>query len=141
MDKKSILFHVTEQELSPSNSDYCHISKIDEYEDNSIDEIIIQDLCDYLTESDIPNLLSKIFQKLNSNGNLYIQASDLKQLCIAVTFGMVDENIIKKVLYPNKKSIRNMSDILKYLKDLDFRISNKKYINVFEYYIKAYKYE
>ena len=135
----SILFHVSEQELMPTNSTYCHVSDIDTHKDESIDEIVYQDLCDHFIAEDVPAILKKAYEKLAPNGSLHIQGSDLRQIGIAIAFNMISEDIIKSVLYPNKKSIHNMSEILAILKDIGFRISVKKYINVFEYYIKAYK--
>jgi len=136
---KSVFFHVTEQELRPSESSYENISKINEYKDNSLESIILQDTCDYLIREDVPVLIKKICGKLISGGKLYIQGSDFKQLCVAVTFDMMPETTIMKVLYPDKKSIHNMGEILKYLKDNDMSIVLKKYINIFEYYIEAVK--
>lgn len=135
----SILFHVSEQELLPTQSTYAHISEIKNYQDNSIEEILYQDLCDYFEEEHVDNILSMSFDKIKPGGYLHIQGSDLRQLCIAVAFNMVDQDIVKRVLYPNKKSIHNMSAILDKLKTIGFQIKQKKYINVFEYYIKAYK--
>lgn len=135
----SVLFHVSEQELMPTNSAYCHVSEIDTHKDDSIQEIVYQDLCDYFIAEDVPAILNKAYNKLISGGSLHIQGSDLRQVGIAIAFNMISEDVIKSVLYPNKKSIHNMSEILAILKDTGFKISVKKYINVFEYYIKAYK--
>lgn len=135
----SILFHVSDQELSPTQSTYDNIVNIDNYEDSSIKEILYQDLCDYCTEEEVDVLLEKAYNKLMNSGVLHIQGSDFRQLGIAITFNMVDESILKRVMYPNKKSIHTMSEILNKLKPLGFKISHKKYINIFEYYIKCYK--
>jgi|APGre2960657404_1045060.scaffolds.fasta_scaffold00249_8 predicted SAM-dependent methyltransferase len=136
---KSILFHVSDQELMPTKSAYAHISDIDKYEDNSLDEILYQDLCDFFISDDATTLLQKAYQKLNHGGSIFIQGSDLRQLCMAVSFNMIDQDIVKKVLYPNKKSIHLISEMLDMLKRVGFIIDIKKYINVFEYYIKASK--
>lgn len=136
---KSILFHISDQELSPTQSTYDHISNIDTYEDNSIKEILYQDLCDYCIDEEIDVILKKAYDKLDKSGNLHIQGSDFRQLGIAITFNMVDEQILKKVMYPNKKSIHTMSEMLEKLKSIGFKVSHKKYINIFEYYIKCYK--
>lgn len=138
-NKKSIFFHVTEQELQPSNSSYEHIDNLNNYESESLESVILQDTCDYFIAEDVPVLLSKICSKIKKNGVLYIQSLDLKQLCIAVTFDMMQTETIKKIIYPDKKSIHNMGDILQYLKDQDMKITIKKYINIFEYYIEAIK--
>lgn len=133
------MFHVSEQELIPTQSKYAHISTIDTYDNNSLQNILYQDLCDYFTADDTQNILQKAYDKLSSGGTIHVQGTDLRQVSIAVTFNMIDENIIKNVLYPNKKSIHFLSDILSIMKNIGFKIQIKKYINVFEYYIKASK--
>lgn len=137
---KSILFHVSDQELMPSQSEYRHISEIDSYDDSSIQEIVYQDLCDFLKEDDAPDILKKAYDKLQTNGIIHIQGTDLKQLGVAIAFHSISEDIAKRVLYDNnKKSIRCLSDMISILKSLNFKIRIKKYINIFEYYIQAYK--
>ena len=136
---KSILFHLSDQELIPSQSEYVNIKDIETYDNNSIEEILYQDLCDYVTEDGMEALLSQAYSKLSKGGVLHIQGSDLKQLGIAIAFNLVNEDIIKKVLYPNKKSIHLMSEVLAILKNIGFNITAKKYIDVFEYYIRATK--
>lgn len=136
---KSILFHVADQELIPTQSVYVNIDDIDQYQDNSLSEILYQDLCDYFSVDETELLLSKAYDKLERGGVLHIQGSDLRQLGIAIAFNLVSEDIIKKVLYPNKKSIHTMSEILNMLKNIGYIIEIKKYINIFEYYIKVSK--
>ena len=136
---KSILFHISDQELIPTQSTYVPISNIDSYENNSINDILYQDLCDYFISTEVRTILQKAYDKLSIGGKFHIQGSDLKQLCTAITFNMIDENIIKAVLYPNKKSIHNLSEILEIMKDIGFIIESKRYINIFEYYIQASK--
>tara|TARA_Y100000385_G_C12982135_1_gene588906 strand:- start:514 stop:939 length:426 start_codon:yes stop_codon:yes gene_type:complete len=138
-NKKSVFFHVTEQELRPSNSSYENIDSLNDHESESLESVILQDTCDYFVAEDVPVILGKVCSKIKKDGILYIQSLDLKQLCIAVTFDMVAQETIKKVIYPDKKSIHNMGDILQYLKDQNMKITVKRYINIFEYYIEAIK--
>jgi len=139
MENLKIYFHVKDQELIPSNSTPDNITNIDSYEDDSITEVIVQNMCDYLFKTDVPLALQKIFQKMSKDAKLHIQGSDLKQLCSAYAFNMIEASLIKNSLYPYKQSIHNMSEILAYLQDIGFKIKIKKYINIFEYYIVAYK--
>lgn len=136
---KTIFFHVSDQELPPSDSKYDNITNVGNYEDNSISEVTIQNMCDYLKPIDVPLALEKIFQKMSHGSILHIQGSDLKQLGVAISFHMLDHSMIKDILYPDKQSIHNMSEILQYLTDIGFAIKVKKYINIIEYYIQAYK--
>jgi len=139
MDNQKIFFHVTDQELAPSDILYENIINIDNYQDNSIQEVTIQNMCDYLKEMDVPLAIQKIFQKISPGGRIYVQGSDLKQLCVALCFNMLDESMVKNILYPDKQSIHNMADVLSYLRGAGFKIEQKKYINIVEYSIIAYK--
>jgi hypothetical protein len=139
MDNQKIFFHVTDQELAPSDITYDNIVNIDNYQDNSIQEVVIQNMCDYLKRIDVPLAIQKIFQKISQGGRLYVQGSDLKQLCVAMCFSMIEDSIVENILYPDKQSIHNMSDILNYLRATGFKIEQKKYINIVEYSIVAYK--
>jgi len=96
-------------------------------------------MCDYLKEMDVPLAIQKIFQKISPGGRIYVQGSDLKQLCVALCFNMLDESMVKNILYPDKQSIHNMADVLSYLRGAGFKIEQKKYINIVEYSIIAYK--
>lgn len=138
MDKK-LFIHIDEQELTPINLDFDSISNIDKYDDDSISEISIQDLCDYVPEDQISQTLEKIVKKLQPNGVLHIQGTDLKQLGIAIAFNKVELRLIRNILYPSKKSIGTLGVMIELLKSLDMIIDNKKFINVFEYYICAKK--
>lgn len=136
---KSIFFHTSDQDLTPTQSTYCHISQADNYENGTLEEIVFQDLLDYFTEDKIENIINIAYTKLQNGGSLHIQGSDLRQLSIALVFNTINEELVKKILYPHKKSIHTISEILDMLKKVGFNIENKRYVNVFEYYIKAYK--
>lgn len=138
MDKK-IFLHIEEQELTPIDLKFEPISNIDSYEDNYFEEISIQDLLDYVVADNVSVTLEKIVSKLAPGGVLHIQGCDLKQIGIAIAFNKADQRLIKNVLYPNKKSIATMSNILELIKSLDLIVESKKYINIFEYYVRAKK--
>jgi len=140
MDKDKLIFlHAENQELKPVNSRLVAIKNLDNYEDNSMSDVTIQDLCDFFDSDKIPALIDKIYHKLSKDSILHIQGSDLKQLGIAIAFNKLPYSVIKKVLYGGKKSIHTMGDIITILEENNFKIINKRYTNVFEYYIKAYK--
>lgn len=138
MDKK-IFLHVDEQELAPINLDFVSISDIDKYEDNSIKEISIQDLLDYIPENDVSQTMDTIVSKLEPDGIIHIQGTDLKQLSIAVAFNKVESKLIRNILYPHKKSISTLRAVIELLKSLDMDIQEKKFVNIFEYYVSAKK--
>lgn len=136
---EKIYFHIDNQDFLPVGVKFEPINNIDKYNNNTIEYVIIQDLMDYYPKDDAMVLISAIKDKLVVGGLLSIQSIDLKQLCIAVTFNEINTDLVKDILYPNKKSIRSINDIQILLKNLGFEIETKKFINIFEYYILAKK--
>lgn len=136
---EKIYFHIDNQDFLPVGVKFEKINNIDKYENGILEYVLIQDLLDYYNKDDANVLLSVIKDKLKSGGLLSVQSLDLKQLCIAATFDEISIDFIKNMLYPNKKSIRIMNDIINLLQNMGFEIETKKYINIFEYYILAKK--
>lgn len=134
-----IYFHIDNQEFLPVGVKFEKINNIDNYDNDSLEYILIQDLLDYYQKDDASILISTLKDKLKSGGNLSVQSVDIKQLCIAVTFDEISQDFVKDILYPNKKSIRSINDMQTILKNSGFEIEIKKYINIFEYYILAKK--
>jgi len=129
-------FHVLDHELQPPNSNIDNITNIDKYDNNSIQNIYIQDLLDFLPAHEHSIIIDKVFDKLVHGGVVHIQAPDLKHLANAIVFNTVNVSLAKEILYPKKSSISTIYDILTLLKDR-FIIINKKYVSIFEYYITA----
>lgn len=137
--EEKILFHIIKPDMLPVGIKYEALMDIDKFEKDSISYILLQDLFDYLSHDKILPLLELCMTKLTPNGTISIQATDLKQLASSITFNEIDTNIAKKILYTNKQSIHTMSDIIKLMNVAGYNIINKKYINIFEYYIEATK--
>lgn len=133
----TIFFHSQQQELMPVNAKFDNISNLSRYQDNSIGKIIVQDLFDYLLVEDIHNLLPVIYKKLRPLGSLEIQSVDLKQLSLGVAFNDIRISLAQYLLYPHKKSIHTLPELIGMLGS--FVIDSKKYVNIFEYYILATK--
>jgi predicted SAM-dependent methyltransferase len=136
---EAIFFHITNPGLIPSGSKFDNISNILSYENDSIDHILLQDLLDYYSESEIDITLDLVKQKLKPSGLIDIQAVDLKRLGIAIAFEEIPLNFVQQLLYPNKKSIHTMYDIISILEKLEFKINIKKYVNNIEYHLSATK--
>ncbi len=138
----TIFFHIHKPDILPVGIKYEPYKNIDNYENNSIANITIQDLLDYIdTQYAIPTI-ELIHNKLEPNGTLVIQGTDLKQLASSLIFKEIDNDICKKILYShNKKSIHIMSDIIKILKTIGFDVQTNRYVNIFEYYISAQKHD
>jgi hypothetical protein len=136
---ETIFFHISDPGLTPNGSKFDNISNILSYEDDSIEHILLQDLLNYYTEHEVNITLELIKQKLKPSGSVEIQAVDIKRLGIAIAFEEIPLNFVKQLLYPNKKSIFTMYDIITMLEKLNFKINIKKYTNSIEYYISAIK--
>lgn len=132
---QTIFFHLTKQDLLPVGVKYDNISNIDKYEDNSIENILLQDLLDFYIEEETKDILNKICSKLAPDGKIIIQSIDAKLLSIAVAFGDINIGLMKQVLYPYKRSIHTMEEILSLSDSIDLKPELKRYINIFEYYI------
>jgi len=134
----NIFLHSIKPDMLPVDSVYVNINDFKNYND-TINDIIVQDLLDYLESDNIESVLQVIYEKLPDDGKLHIQATDLKQLAIAIAFKDIDIELSKKILYPYKKSISLLSDITKILENNKFKIEVSYYTNVFEYYIVCSK--
>lgn len=136
---KQIYLHIDNPKILPPETTFEYISNIEPYEDNSIDIIIVNDLFDFYETKNIKTILNIIKNKIKPGGKLIIQSVDLKQVSIAVAFNQISVEIVKHILYPFKKAIYTLYDIEKILIESGFEIQNKKYINIFEYYITVKK--
>ena len=131
----NIFFHVLEPDLVPKGTVFENIDNIDNYEENSIDNIITQDLFDYLVDDDCITILNKIKKILMPGGLVHLQGTDIKQLSIAVTFDQISTEHVKDILYPYKKNINTMAHIIQMVEACGFSVNLKKFMNVFEYYL------
>lgn len=134
-----IYLHIENPKILPPDTEFEHISNIDTHQDGSIDTIIIHDLLDLYENNNINTILNNIKTKIKPGGNLILQSIDLKQMSIAIAFNNIDLQIIKNLLYPFRKSIYTLHEIEKILIDHGFNIINKRYINLFEYYLVVQK--
>lgn len=139
-DIKSQLFiHLIKPEYLPVGTEFENVQNLDSILDGSCREIMINDLLDYLSYNNLNSVLDTIVQKLMNGGSLIIQSVDLYQLASSITFEDIDLHTSKIILYQNKKAIYTMYDIELELTNRGFSILEKKYINIFEYYIRAQK--
>jgi predicted SAM-dependent methyltransferase len=133
----TVFFHNYQQDLMPVGVSFDNLSNINNYQDQSIDKILIQDLLDYIVpEYKIPTLIS-LKNKLKIGGQIEIQSVDIKQLSLSVAFDDVTTELAKNLLYPSKKNIHTMKEIINDLISIGFTINIKKYANMIEYYILA----
>lgn len=136
---KKIFVHLLKPEYIPVGTEFINIQDIDKADDNSFTEIIINDLLDYVVYNDTGNILDTLIKKLSTNGIITIQSVDLYQLSCAVAFEDIDLDTCKLVLYQNKRGIYTLYDIQSELLNRKLEIIEKRYINIFEYYIRAQK--
>ena len=136
---QKIFLHLIKPTYLPVGFTYESIQNLSNLIDSSYEEIYIGDLLDYIDYNESMALLDLIKNKLNSGGAIIVQSSDLYALSSAVVFGDIDIQTSKLVIYNEKKSMYTMHEIETELKNRQLSIIEKKYINIFEYYIKAIK--
>lgn len=136
---KNMFFHISDQELMPVGVMFDNINNISNYDDDSIESILIQDLLDYYTDGSEKEILEKLIKKLKVGGIIEIQGVDIKKLGIGIAFNDINEKFTKNILYPYKKSIHSINEIEELLMSLDLSIENKKYVNAIEYFFIAKK--
>jgi hypothetical protein len=141
IENKNLFVHILEPEFLPIETVYVSISKLNEIPNSDIGNIFIGDTLDYIDYSEAANILDLVSEKMSTNNALIVQGADLFQLAVAISCHEIDEETAKEILYKHKKSIYNIYDIESELVNRKFKIVEKKYINIFEYYIKALKYE
>lgn len=132
------LFHIHEPASLPVGIKYDSIQNIDNYTSKSLDSIMIGDLLDYYESKYVKDVLDLIVDKLKNGGTLEIQGPDITELCISSASNKIDIDTIKSILY-SRKYIYTIYDIENLL--IKLNINQKKYINIFEYYISAQKHE
>ena len=135
----TIFLHVIKPDNLPVGIVFHNIVNIDTFAQDSLKHIIITDLLNYYADKEIFSILNLIYSKLVAGGQLEIQAPDIKQLGVAIASEEIEIDDVKEILYPLKKSIHSIYDIELMLKDIGGLIINKKYINIFEYYIVIQK--
>jgi hypothetical protein len=99
------------------------------------------DLLDYVNDEKIKDLVLDITQKLKTDGQLFIQATDSKNLAFALVYGQINNDIYKNIIYgTNKKNTHTMGEIKNLLSTIDnLNITKCKYINTMQYYIECQK--
>lgn len=134
---KKIFLHSVKPEFIPVGMTFELVSNIDYLSDKTYEEIAINDLLDYIPENQINDLIDKIYNKLCSGGCLSIQSIDYKLLASSIVFGDIDPPIAKALICGYRNNIHSMSELYQYINK--FRINEQKYINIFEYFIRATK--
>jgi hypothetical protein len=140
VQNKKIFLHIIQPEYLPVGTVYESIKNLDQLENSYYEQIIINDLLDYIGYNEASAILDSIINKLQENlGEIIIQSADLRQLSSSIMFGDIDIQTAKIVIYDNKKTIYTMSEIESEFKNRNLKIIEKKYINIFEYYVRASK--
>lgn len=138
---QTIYTHLYVPDTLPVNVKYENLKNLYNYEDNSIDNIMITDILDYHTQDMCEKIFTSICNKVKIGGSIQIQSIDLSRLAISLASGEIDITTAKVALYPMKQSIYTLHDIEQLLLKNNFMIVNKRYINVIEYFVSAQKNE
>ena len=137
-----IFLHLTEPSIKVEGFEFFDVSKINKIKAMSLEEVIIQDLLEYFSDSEAVQLLVNIASKLKSKGKLHLQGTDANSLCCGVAYSQLDIMTFKTLLFGAKKNnIFNVTQIKKsienYIKDVE--INKIKFLNGLQYYIECVK--
>jgi len=137
---KKIFLHFIKPDFLPIESEFVNINEIDKLDNEGCDLIYMSDVLDYISYNEATSLLDHVFSKLSASGEIIIQSVDLYHLASAIVFDNIDIETSKLILYGNnKKNIFTIYDIQTELANRKIDIVEQKYVNIFEYYIRAKK--
>lgn len=136
---KHIYTHTLKPDIIPSGLEYINIEELVNSSNTKFETIVIADTLDYVQYNQAMVLLDNLIDKLDNGGKLIIQGPDLYQLCSAGCFQDIDIDTIKLILFNGKQNVFTNYDIQKELEARGIMIVEKRFINIFEYYIKAVK--
>ena len=125
------LYH--KEQIDVPNSKNVYFQDIKEIEDNSVDNIYLHDCLDFVIVDQHSEMLQILFAKLKPQGLLHIQAPDLKQLAIAITFDKIKIDIAQLILYKSRLFLHTSQNIKDILEHNNYIVMKQKYVNIFEY--------
>lgn len=137
----TVYVHQYKPESLPVGVTYESIDNFLSIDNSSTKELMITDLLDYYPESVVPNVVTEIIKKIQPGCKIHIQSVDINLISTSLASGDIDDSLVKSLLYSYRRSIHTMYDIEKLLLQNICTILNKKYINLFEYFILAEKNE
>lgn len=139
---QKIFLHFIEPQVKIEEFEFFDASKIDKIKDNSVQEIAIQDLLEYFSDTESIRILVKIVSKLKPKGKLHIQGTDANSLCCGVAYSQIDIMTFKALLFGAKKNnIFSISQIKKSIENNlnELEINKIKFLNGLQYYIECLK--
>jgi hypothetical protein len=110
--------------------------------DNGADEILAEDICDYIPRIQLVPVILHYTKKLKSNGRLIIGGTEIKELAKAVVLGD-DFELFNKMLFGSfenvwdiKSGATSIIEIVDALKKLGLKIVGKK-LNGYKFIVEA----
>lgn len=137
-----IFLHLIEPQIKAEGFEFYDASKIDKIKENSLEEIIIQDLLEYFSDNDYIKILINIVSKLKPDGKLHIQGTDANSLCCGVAYSQIDVMTFKALLFgANKSNIFSLTQLKTQIEDniKSIDINKIKFLNGLQYYIECAK--
>ena len=142
---KNYFIHIKKPASELEDYQFILLDKIEKkLKPESIDNIYIHDLLDYLNPNIVREVLKLIKSKLKKHGKLYFQGIDVKSLSSSLLYGQINLPTFRSMIYGidfDKQSIYSISEIKNIIYDLGLRIDRTQFINGSQYYIECNKYE
>lgn len=138
-----IYLHYFKPDVELNDFEFIEVQKLGKIKDNSLTEIIIQDLLEFNDHNTNTAILNKVLSKLKSGGILHIQGLDIKAMCYGVVYSQIDTIAFKTLVFgQGKNNIYTIAQIKKLItNEMNnlFDIQKIKFMNGLQYYIECSK--
>lgn len=140
--KKNIAILVDEEIEHPKDYRYYCVSEIDDL-NSKYENIYIGDLLDYLPQNQIQEIVNKISDKLEDNGQIHIKSPDILQMCWYCAKFNLDLSKFRYIIYQTgRKFCYTLDEIVLLFSKIDkMKVETASYINAYEYSITVTKHE
>jgi len=140
-NKLSIFLHIMEPSISIDGFEFYDAKKIKKIKKNSVEQIYVGDLFDYLADNEVLEYIDEIIFKLPKNGKLIIQSIDPRCLASELLYNNMHIGIYKNLLYGlGKKNTHTLGEIKKIiLSSGHMKIDQCRFVNNVQYYVECIK--
>jgi len=140
---KKIYLHYFEPKVKIEGFEFVNIEKLEKLKNNTYEEIVIQDVLEYYSDSDAVIVLKEIANKLQANGKLHIQGLDSKALCYGIVYSQIDITSFKTFVFGiGKNNIYTIGQVKNFINNeisSILKINKVKFLNGLQYYIECIK--
>ena len=123
-----------ETESIPEGYELLLYKDIDSVKEKTIDKIYMTDFLDGYSDMKIPEHINILTSKLSDDGELHIQGLDFNKFCSYIHMRAVPWTQ-KIELYRHRRNCQNLPSVEMLLASTGIKVTNKRYVNGYYYYI------